>query len=109
MTQQEKNKEFQLITQRMLDMYSTKNEMYGDSFNKTVQRYGLVAGLGQLAHKFNRIESIILNPKREIKYESLEDTILDLANYLIIMKLSLDEIRKGKGNHQDDLDFLSKT
>lgn len=111
MTQQEKNKEFQLITAKMLELYSTKNEMYGDSYNKTVQDYGLVAGLGQLAHKFRRIESIIMNPSRDVKYESLEDTILDLANYLIITKLSLDEIKKKereRKTYQDDVDFLDK-
>lgn len=98
MTQEQKNIEFKKITDKMLETYQKKNEMYGDSYNKTIQDYGLIAGLGQLAHKFRRIESIIMNPDRKVNYESLEDTLLDLANYLIITKLSLDEINEKSIN-----------
>lgn len=110
MTQREKNRKFEEITKEMLETYSNKNEMYGDSYNRTIQDYGLIAGLGQLAHKFRRIENIILNPKREIKYESLEDTLLDLANYLIITRISLEELKEKERLKlfEDDLDFLGK-
>lgn len=94
MTQQEKNKEFKKITDKMLELYSSKNELYGDSFNQLMHELGLVAGLVPLDNKLRRIKSIIKGT--EVKYESLEDSLFDLADYAIMMIIHLREKEKNK-------------
>lgn len=94
MTQQEKNKEFARITGKMLELYSTKNELYGDSFNMLMHELGLVAGVVPLDNKLRRIKSIIKGTK--VKYESLEDSLFDLANYSIMMLIHLKETEQQK-------------
>ena len=94
MTQQEKNKEFKKITDKMLELYSSKNELYGDSFNQLMHELGLIAGLVPLDNKLRRIKSIIKGT--EVKYESLEDSLFDLADYAIMMIVHLREKEKNK-------------
>lgn len=111
MTQQEKNKEFKHITDKMLELYSTKNELYGDSFNMLMHELGLVAGVVPLDNKLRRIKSIIKGT--EVKYESLEDSLFDLANYAIMMLIHLIEVEPAKPSalvkHQEDTFKFSPT
>lgn len=111
MTQQEKNKEFKHITDKMLELYSTKNELYGDSFNMLMHELGLVAGVVPLDNKLRRIKSIIKGT--EVKYESLEDSLFDLANYAIMMLIHLIEVESAKSSdlvkHQEDTFKFSPT
>ena len=93
MTQEQKNKEFKAITNKMLDMYSKKNELYGDSFNQLMYEWGLVAGVVPIDNKLRRIKSIIKGT--EVKYESLEDSLYDLANYSILMLIHLKELKQN--------------
>lgn len=96
MTQEQKNKEFKTITDKMLDMYSKKNELYGDSFNQLMYEWGLVAGVVPIDNKLRRIKSIIKGT--EVKYESLEDSLYDLANYSILMLIHLKELKENKSD-----------
>lgn len=89
LTQEQKNKEFENITRTMFDMYSSKNELYGDSFNQLMHELGLIAGVVPLDNKLRRIKSIVKGS--EVKYESLEDSLMDLANYAILMLIHLKE------------------
>lgn len=94
MTQAEKNKEFQRITGEMLELYSSKNELYGDSFNQLMHELGLIAGLVPLDNKLRRVKSIVKG--KEVKFESLEDSLMDLANYSILMLIHLKELEQLK-------------
>lgn len=94
MTQTEKNKEFQRITDEMLKLYSSKNELYGDSFNQLMHELGLIAGVVPLDNKLRRVKSIVKGT--EVKFESLEDSLMDLANYSILMLIHLKELEQQK-------------
>ena len=94
MTQAEKNKEFQRITGEMLELYSSKNELYGDSFNQLMHELGLIAGVVPLDNKLRRVKSIVKGT--EVKFESLEDSLMDLANYSILMLIHLKELEQQK-------------
>lgn len=94
MTQAEKNKEFQRITGEMLELYSSKNELYGDSFNQLMHELGLIAGVVPLDNKLRRVKSIVKGT--EVKFESLEDSLMDLANYSILMLIHLKELEQAK-------------
>jgi hypothetical protein len=71
------------------DLYIPKNKAYGDSFRETVKKYGPIAALVRMADKWNRIENIIMGGENRVADERLEDTLLDLANYCIMLVMEL--------------------
>lgn len=88
--------EFRDITNSMIQTYQAKNQDYGNSFEKTLDRFGLVAGIIRLSDKMNRIESLS-QKKAKVESESIEDTLLDLANYAIMTVIWL---RKNRINEE---------
>jgi hypothetical protein len=78
-----------------LDLYRRKNETYGNSFGKSIEKYGLIAGLTRISDKFNRAENLILGAKNEVVDESLSDTLIDMANYCFMLAYEVDK-RKDK-------------
>ena len=90
------NERIERIRKRMeqrLETYARKNELYGDSFNKTFKAYGPVSALSRIRDKVDRAETLILNPEIDPNNESLIDTLMDLANYcdMTIEALEADE------------------
>lgn len=69
---------------QMGDTFALKNEKYGNSFELSLDKYGLVAALTRMGDKFNRIETLILNNDKGTDDESVKDTLLDLANYCVM-------------------------
>ena len=92
MTQEEKNKEFNSIIQKMYNLYIKKNENYGNSFGKLYEDLGPISGLVPLHNKLNRLTSLIKGSKNN--FESIEDTLIDLANYAI---MNLIELKNSSG------------
>lgn len=82
---------FREITEAMSDLYEKKDKDYGDSFGKSIKKYGAVAGLVRISDKFNRLENLMLNGECEIKDESVKDTLMDLANYAIMLYMEVEE------------------
>ena len=80
---------FKGITETMFETYKAKNNDYGDSFGTSVKKYGLITALTRISDKFNRLESLILNDTQEVKDESINDTLLDLANYCVMSIIEL--------------------
>ncbi len=77
---------FQEITDQMNELYEKKNSDYGNSFDITLNKYGLIAALTRISDKFNRLEKLILNKNIKVTEEKLEDTLLDLASYCIMTR-----------------------
>lgn len=73
------------------DVYRRKNHDYGDSFARSVRRYGLVAALTRLSDKWQRAENLFLHTNSLVADEGLRDTLLDMANYCIMTVMVLDE------------------
>ena len=75
--------QFKEIVDKMVHLYEIKNQDYGNSFEESCNNFGIIAGLIRMADKFNRIKSL---SKKEnlVKDESIEDTLVDLANYSIM-------------------------
>lgn len=72
------------ICQDLNKLYEAKNKDYGDSFGKSYQEYGLTMACIRLEDKLNRLKALNKNGNQEVKDESIEDTLLDLANYSIM-------------------------
>lgn len=81
---------FRRITERMAQTYKAKNSDYGDSFGKSIEKYGAIAGLTRISDKFNRLENLLLNGCNvRVGNESIYDTLLDLSNYSIMLYMAL--------------------
>ena len=87
---------FEAITKEMVNLYDKKNKDYGDSFSKSLSKYGSIAALTRISDKFNRLESLILKGSSEVTNEKLEDTLIDLASYCVMTKMWLDDISSHK-------------
>lgn len=82
---------FQQVTAYMNDLYKRKNTAYGDSFSRSVQKYGLIAALTRISDKFNRLETLLLNPNIAHNDEKVSDTLLDLASYCVMTLMEMDK------------------
>lgn len=80
------------ICEEIHDLYETKNHDYGDSFAKGFREYGLIMPVIRLEDKFNRFKQLV-DREGLVKNESVEDTLIDLANYAIMTVL---EMREGE-------------
>lgn len=74
--------------------YEKKNHDYGDSFGKSIAEHGYIAGVIRMEDKMNRIKSLIKNGGAHVKDESLCDTLLDLANYAIMLSMEIEKERR---------------
>lgn len=74
---------FREITARMTEVYIAKNHDYGNSFAKLRERYP-TSILVRLADKLNRLETLMLGADAKVKEESIDDTLLDMANYAVM-------------------------
>lgn len=72
------------ILSKLENTLASKNQDYGDSYARSVDKYGPTVTLIRLSDKFNRLENLILNPNTKRVEESIEDTLLDLAGYAIL-------------------------
>jgi hypothetical protein len=91
--------EFDKIVKNASTIYRQKNADYGDSFAKSVQKRGIIAALTRIEDKFQRFDNIVSTGKIEVKNESLEDTLLDMANYCVMTVIELR--RKKILNHEN--------
>lgn len=78
----------QHICNSLNDLYRRKNADYGDSFGKQYAEYGIVSSAIRLEDKLNRFKNLIKN-EAKVKDETIEDTLLDLANYAIMTLVEL--------------------
>ena len=83
---------FKELATSIAELYARKNADYGDSFSKSVEKYGIIAALTRMSDKWNRLENLILNKKEGlVGDEKIEDTLLDLASYCLMTVISLRE------------------
>lgn len=84
---------FEEITKKMNELYQRKNQDYGNSFDNTLDEFGIVAGLIRINDKVNRLKSIHKSSEVKVNDERIEDTLMDLANYAV---MSLQWLTKNK-------------
>ncbi len=80
-----KSEMYNEILEELRKTYEAKNADYGDSVGYTYQKFGDVSFLTRITDKYNRILSLSDRGEcGQVKDESLNDTILDMANYCIL-------------------------
>lgn len=81
---------FTEITSNMAKTYAAKNHDYGNSFDRSLDKFGIVASIVRMGDKMNRIESLT-KKGAQVKDESIKDTLLDMANYAIMTVMWMDK------------------
>ena len=77
----------------MHETFVVKNKKYGNSFEISLDKYGIIAALTRISDKFNRIENLILSNDIGTADETVTDTLLDMANYCVMTAIYM----KNKG------------
>lgn len=94
----DKVQRFKEITSDMAETYNRKNSDYGDSFGQSIREFGFVAGVVRISDKFNRLKSLLSGKEQKVNDESVQDTLLDMANYCIMLKM---ELENGQGTKNE--------
>lgn len=97
--------DFTAVEKDCLRLYAAKTHDYGNSFDEAMNKLGLSYAVGRLYDKINRLVNLCgKEDSAQVKDESLDDTLMDLANYAI-MTLSYRRNAKNtqncKGNSED--------
>lgn len=81
------------------NVFCKKNHDYGNSFEKSLDTFGLVAGIVRMSDKFERLVSLN-DPSKDaqIASESLVDTLEDLSNYAAMAACWLKGKKKADWN-----------
>lgn len=79
-----------LICKTLNELYERKNADYGDAFAKSFTEYGLVMPCMRLEDKLNRLKTL-RKQEAQVSNESIEDTLMDLANYAIMTLVEMDQ------------------
>ena len=87
----EKADRLEKLMAEMLGIYKAKNKDYGDSFSESFEEFGLIAPVVRMNDKMNRIKSLSKKGDRQVKGESLRDSLVDLANYAMMTVIELDQ------------------
>lgn len=79
----------------LLQTFVDKNADYGNSFESSLEEYGLIAVLIRMDDKMGRLRTLIKS-EAKVKDESISDTLRDLSNYALMASVWFD--------HKDDDD-----
>lgn len=91
---------FEAQCQRLQAIYEKKNEDYGNSFDKTVETFGITPAIARMCEKLDRIISLL--DKGDANYESITDSLDDLANYAIMTRMAVDDLCEPCCDCQDN-------
>ena len=83
---------YETVVNELKDVYKKKNHDYGDSFAILYKKFGLQSVVIRLWDKLLRLETLT-KEDAEVKNESIQDTLKDMANYCI---MTLAEMKKGE-------------
>lgn len=89
-------REHKELTTLLNSLYKVKNKKYGDSFGQSVREFGYISALTRMSDKYNRLKQLIMsNQTGSDTDESLEDTLVDLANYCLMTVMELNHAKEN--------------
>lgn len=102
---------FRNIQDKLVNIYAKKNHDYGDSFNEGCNELGVGYAFSRIFDKTKRFQTLakgIMNNSLSIQVqdETIEDTIMDLANYCVMYlawrdnHISIGELEPKQGEIQ---------
>lgn len=82
--------------------FCKKNSDYGNSFEESLDKHGIVASVVRMGDKMNRLESLTDDSKtQQVGSESLLDTLEDLSNYAAMTACWLKGVRAEDGEEEE--------
>lgn len=76
------------------EIFVKKNADYGNSFEESLEKHGLIAAIVRMEDKMSRLNTL---SKQEalVSDESLIDTLKDLSNYALMSAVWLEQTKKA--------------
>ena len=88
-------REHKELTTYLSSLYELKNKKYGDSFGKSIRKRGFVSAIVRMEDKWNRLDNLVtMKEDGSDTDESLQDTLLDLANYCLMTVMELNHAKE---------------
>ena len=82
--------------------FCKKNSDYGNSFEESLDKHGIVASIVRMGDKMNRLESLTDDSiTQQVGSESLLDTLEDLSNYAAMTACWLKGVRAEDGEEEE--------
>ena len=78
------------LMDELLETFVAKNKDYGDSFADSFKEFGITSAVVRMNDKMNRIKSLSKGKDRQVKDESLRDSLMDLANYALMTVVEIE-------------------
>lgn len=76
----------------LLSIFEKKNADYGNSFEESLEKHGIIAAIVRMEDKMGRLNSLTKKGAEQKVYdESLIDTLKDLSNYALMTAVWLEE------------------
>lgn len=72
------------------DIFVKKNTDYGNSFEESLEKHGLIAAIVRMEDKLSRLNTLSKN-EALVKDESIIDTLKDLSNYALMTAVWLEQ------------------
>ena len=81
--------------------FCKKNSDYGNSFEESLDKHGIVASVVRMGDKMNRLEALTDDSRtQQVGSESLLDTLEDLSNYAAMTACWLKGVRAEDGDEE---------
>lgn len=82
--------------------FCKKNSDYGNSFEESLDKHGIVASIVRMSDKINRLEALTDESRtQQVGSESLLDTLEDLSNYAALTACWLKGVRSEDGEEEE--------
>lgn len=76
----------------LLAIFEKKNSDYGNSFEESLEKHGIIAAIVRMEDKMGRLNSLTKpGSEQKVSDESLVDTLKDLSNYALMTAVWLEE------------------
>lgn len=92
------SRDIERVLGEMLETFEEKNALYGNSFEESLREWGALVGVSRIGDKMRRLRSLWLSSGGDSALfasnggcgESVRDTLLDMANYCVMMIVAMD-------------------
>lgn len=82
----------------LLSIFEKKNADYGNSFEESLEKHGIIAAIVRMEDKMGRLNSLTKpGSKQKVSDESLVDTLKDLSNYALMTAVWLEKANNFHG------------
>lgn len=82
-------KRFREIATEIANTFARKNNDYGNAYEHSVERLGIIAGVTPIFNKCSRLITLATGTESLVKDEAISDTLRDMAAYCIMLEMAI--------------------